>query len=174
MIDRVKEVDPLDGLLLDGARLGEPVEGTDTGREVIERGEVRQIAAIAAKQDLAQVDQAVDGLLDGGEGPRRRPFSMFHLAGGLEEGGVGCRCLPAQHTAELVVHLDRGTAKAVLDACPLDAGAELRTDLLGQLRADLAAEKGGNLLRPDGRTARIRRAPGSTARRIGRAPGAAG
>src|SRR6202049_4991286 len=111
VIDRVKEVDPLDGLLLDGARLGEPVEGTDTGREVIERDEVRQIAAIAAKQDLAQVDQAVDGLLDGGEGPRRRPFAMFHLAVVLEEGDV-VRRLDAQHTAELVVHLDRGTAKA--------------------------------------------------------------
>src|SRR5712671_7472103 len=73
MIDRVKEVDSLDGLLLDGPRLGEPVEGTDTGREVVERCEVRQIAAVAAEHDLTQVNQAVDGLLDGGEDPRRRP-----------------------------------------------------------------------------------------------------
>src|SRR6202030_4685517 len=72
MIDRVKEVDSLDGLLLDGARLGEPVEGTDTGCEVVERCEVRQIAAVAAEQDLTQVNQAVDGLLHGGEDPRRR------------------------------------------------------------------------------------------------------
>jgi len=28
---------------------GEPVEGTDTGREVVERCEVRQIAAVAAE-----------------------------------------------------------------------------------------------------------------------------
>src|SRR6267154_2412202 len=51
-IDRVKEVDSLEGLLLDGARLGEPVDGTDTGREVVERCEVRQIAAVAAEHDL--------------------------------------------------------------------------------------------------------------------------
>src|SRR5580692_9081405 len=70
MIDRVKEVDSLEGLLLDGARLGEAVEGTDTGREVVERCEVRQIAAVAAEHDLTQVNQAVDSLLDGG-GPCR-------------------------------------------------------------------------------------------------------
>src|SRR5437016_11903152 len=80
MIDRVKGVDSLDGLLLDGARLGEPVEGTDTGREVVERCEVRQIAAVAAEHDLTQVNQAVYGLLDGGEDPRRRPLPMFHLS----------------------------------------------------------------------------------------------
>src|SRR5216684_3917717 len=98
MIDRVKEVDSLDGLLLDGARLGEPVEGTDTGREVVERCEVRQIAAVAAVH---------------------------------------------------VVHLDRGTGEAVFDAGPLDASGKLRTDLPGQLRADLTAEKVGDLLRLD-------------------------
>jgi hypothetical protein len=46
IIDRVKEVDSLEGLLLDGARLGEPVEGTDTGREVVERCEVSQIGRL--------------------------------------------------------------------------------------------------------------------------------
>src|SRR5260221_14651466 len=80
MIDRVKEVDSLEGLLLDGARLGEPVEGTDTGREVVERCEVRQIAAVAAEHDLTQVNQAVDVFLTGA----RRPLPMFHprLRGG--------------------------------------------------------------------------------------------
>src|ERR1700730_3800716 len=84
MIDRVKEVDSFDGLLLDGAWLGEPVEGTDTGREVVERCEVRQIAAVAAEHDLTQVNQAVDGLLDGGEDPRRRALPEFppRLRGG--------------------------------------------------------------------------------------------
>jgi len=47
-----KKLIPLEGLLLDGARFGEPVEGTDTGREVVERCEVRQIAAVAAEHDL--------------------------------------------------------------------------------------------------------------------------
>src|ERR1700674_1734298 len=102
MIERVKEVDSLDGLLLDGAWLGEPVEGTDTGREVVERREVRQIAAVAAEHDLTQVNQAVDGLLDGGENPRRRPLPMFHLAMVLKEGDVvDCR-LDAEHAALLV------------------------------------------------------------------------
>src|ERR1700730_3935319 len=111
MIDRVKEVDSLEGLVLDGARLGEPVEGTDTGREVVERCEVRQVAAVAAEQDLTEVDEAVDGLLDGGEDPRRRPLPMFHLAVVLEKGDVvDCR-LNAEHAAVLVVHLDRGTAR---------------------------------------------------------------
>src|SRR3984893_6647009 len=92
MIDRVKEVDSLEGLVLDGARLGEPVEGTDTGREVVERCEVRQVAAVAAEQDLTEVDEAVDGLLDGGEDPSRRPLPMFHLAVVLEKGDVvDCR-----------------------------------------------------------------------------------
>src|SRR3981081_3771768 len=146
MIDRVKEVDSLEGLLLEGARLGEPVEGTDTGREVVERCEVRHIAAVAAEHDLTQVDQAVDGLLDGGEDPRRLPLPMFHLAMVLKEGDVvDCR-LDAEHAAVLVVHLDRGTGEAVFDAGPLDASGKLRTDLLGQLRADLTAEKAGDLL----------------------------
>src|SRR6267142_1474754 len=79
-----KKLIPLRVFCCDGARLGEPVEGTDTGREVVERCEVRQIAAVAAEHDLTQVNQAVDGLLDGGEDPRRRPLPMFHprLRGG--------------------------------------------------------------------------------------------
>src|ERR1700724_2268514 len=137
MIDRVKEVDSLEGLLLDGARLGEPVEGTDTGREVVERCEGRQIAAVAAEHDLTQVNQAGDGLLDGGENPRRRPLPMFHLAMVLKEGDVvDCR-LDAEHAAVLVVHLDRGTGEAVFDAGPLERGGKLKTHLLGTCGAEL-------------------------------------
>src|ERR1700738_1299272 len=148
MIDRVKEVDSPDGLLLDGAWLSEPVEGTDTGRKVVARREGRPRAAVAAEHDLTQVNQAVDGLLDGGENPRRRPLPMFHLAMVLEEGDVvDCR-LDAEHAAVLVVHLDRGTGEAVFDAGPLDASGKLRTDLLGQLRADLRAEKAGDSENP--------------------------
>src|ERR1700730_18023748 len=168
MIDRVKEVNSLEGLLLDGAWLGEPVEGTDTGREVVARCEVRQIAAVAAEHDLTQVNQAVDGLLDGGEDPRRRPLPMFHLAMVLEEGDVvDCR-LDAEHAAVLVVHLDRGTGEAVFDAGSLDASGKLRTDLLGQLRAlpPPASPMRTSLTpdatatdRPAGATARRRRRP---------------
>src|SRR6266403_911397 len=71
------------------------------------------------------------------------------LAVVLKEGDVvDCR-LDAAHAAVLVVHLDRGTGEAVFDAGPLDASGKLRTDLLGQLRADLTAEKVGDLLRLD-------------------------
>src|SRR5437660_7251939 len=55
----------------------------------------------------------------------------------------------AAHAAVLVIHLDRGTGEAVFDAGPLDARGKLRTDLLSQLRADLTAEKAGDLLRLD-------------------------
>ena len=45
------------------ARLGQPAERTNPGGEVVQCGQMRQIAAVAAKQYLTQVDQAVDGLL---------------------------------------------------------------------------------------------------------------
>src|ERR1700724_3394251 len=120
MIDRVKEVDSLEGLVLDGARLGEPVEGTDTGREVVERCEVRQVAAVAAEQDLTEVNQAVDGLLDGGEDPRRRPLPMFHLAVVLEKGDVvDCR-LNAEHAAVCLKDLSRNEARFFRVAMEVD------------------------------------------------------
>ena len=73
------------------------------------------------------------------------PLPVFHLPVVLEEGHVvGCR-LDAKDLAELVVHLDRGIAEAMLDAGPLDPGRELRTKFLRQLRGDLAAEKAGDL-----------------------------
>jgi len=72
---------------------------------------------------------------------------MFYLSVVLEGGHVVGRGLDAQDVAELVVHLDRGIAEAMLDAGAFDPGGELRADLLGQLRGDLAAEKGGDLLR---------------------------
>src|SRR5208283_5110633 len=106
-----------------------------------------QIASVAAEQNLAQVDQAVDGLFDRGKGARRRSLPMFYPTVVLEEGDVVGSGLDAQDTTEFVIHLDRATAEAMLDAGPFNPGGELRTDLLGQLRGDLAAEKGGDLLR---------------------------
>src|SRR5208337_2910131 len=108
-----------------------------------------QITSVAAEQDLAQIDQAVDGFLNGGEAARGWSLPMFYLSVVLEGGHVVGRGLDAQDVAELVVHLDldRGIAEAMLDAGAFDPGGELRADLLGQLRGDLAAEKGGDLLR---------------------------
>ena len=44
--------------------MGEAVEGANAGREVIQTGEVFEVA-VAAAEDLAQILEAVDGLLDG-------------------------------------------------------------------------------------------------------------
>ena len=67
-----EEVDPLDGLAVHLTRFGQAVERAHAGGEVVQRGEVREIAPVAAEQNLTQVNQAVDGLLDGGEAPGRR------------------------------------------------------------------------------------------------------
>jgi hypothetical protein len=70
---------------------------------------------------------------------------MFRLSVVLEKGHVVGRGLNTKYMAEFVVHLDRGSAEAMLDACAFDPGGELRAKLLRQLRGDLAAEKGGDL-----------------------------
>src|SRR3954471_679518 len=128
---------------------GEAVERSHACRGVVEGGEVREVAAVGAEENPAQVDEAVDGFLDWGEAARRRALAMFHLAVVLEEGHVVGGGFDAQDDAELVVHLDDALAEAMLDAGAFDAGGELIADLLGQLRGDLAAEEGGNLLRLD-------------------------
>ena len=56
----IEEVDPLDGASVDQARLGQAVEGTNPGREIVEGGQVREIALVTSEEDLAQIDQAVD------------------------------------------------------------------------------------------------------------------
>ena len=104
-----------------------------------------QVAAVTARHYLAQVDRAVDAFLDRGALARGRALPVFHLPVVLEKGHVVGGGLDAKYLAELVVHLDRGIAEAMLDAGPLDPGGELRARLLRQLRSDLAAEKGGDL-----------------------------
>ena len=80
----VEKVQATDVAAVDGARLGEPVEHPNAGREVVQAGEVFKIAAVATEQDLTQVVEAVDGLSDGGEGTGCRALPMFHprLRGG--------------------------------------------------------------------------------------------
>ncbi len=60
----VEEVDAVDRLAFDRPRLGEPVEGVHPGGEIVERGEMGEVAPVAGQQDLAKVDQAVDGFLE--------------------------------------------------------------------------------------------------------------
>ena len=71
---------------------------------------------------------------------------MFHLSVVLEKRYIVGGGFDAQHDAELVVHLDATRAEAMFDAGPLNTGRQLRADLLGQLRRDLTAEEGGDLL----------------------------
>jgi hypothetical protein len=50
VVGRIEEVDTPDGLVVDLARLGEAVERTNASREVVERRQMLQIAAVAAEQ----------------------------------------------------------------------------------------------------------------------------
>ena len=58
-----EEVDPPDGLAVHVARLGQAAKRTNPGREVVQSGEVGEIAPVTPEQDFTQIDQAVDALL---------------------------------------------------------------------------------------------------------------
>src|ERR1700686_4876268 len=123
VFERIEEVDALDGLAIAAPRPCQPIEGFDAGRDIVEGRKVREVAAVAGEQDVTKVDQAVDRLLDRSQCPGGRPMPMFHLAVVLEEGHVVDGGFKAQDDAELVIHLDRTLAEAMLDAGAFDAGA---------------------------------------------------
>ena len=145
LLDAAEEIEPSDIAAVDGTRLGEAVEGSDPGREVIQTGEVFEVAAVATAQYLTEVVEAVDILLEGCEAVSSRAVLMFHLAVVLESGHVIGRGLDAQDESELVIDLDRGLAKTMLDAGALDPRCKLTADLLGELGRDLVAEEGGHV-----------------------------
>ena len=68
-----------DGAAYDGVRLGETVERPDAGREVVQSGEVFEVAAVATEQDVSEVGEAVDVLFDGSEGVTCGCFSFTAL-----------------------------------------------------------------------------------------------
>lgn len=70
--------------------------------------------------------------------------------GGVEGGHVVGDGLDAQNRAELVVHLQGHAAHFVADAGSLDAGAEIVADLAEVAGVELLAEKGGDVLDPNG------------------------
>ena len=89
-----EKVEALDVAAFDGTGLGETVERPDASREVVQTGEVFEIAAIATEQDLTEVVEAVDGLSDGSEAAGcRGPLPMFHpgLRGGRLVWGFSCQ-----------------------------------------------------------------------------------
>ena len=125
---------------LNGTGLGKTVERSDASREVVQTGEVFEIATVAAEQDVMQAGEAVDGLFDG-SGVACWTLLMFYLSVVLEGGDVVGGGLDAQDEGKFVVVLDRGFAKAMLDAGALDPGSELTADFLGELGGDLVAEE---------------------------------
>jgi hypothetical protein len=143
LLDAAEEVEPSDIAAVDGTWLGEAIEGADPGREVVQTGEVFEVAAVATAQDVTEVVEAVDVLLEGSEAVSCRTVLMFHLAVVLESGHVVGRRLDAQDESKFVVDLDRGLAKTMPDAGALDPRCESTANLLGELGRDLVAEEGG-------------------------------
>src|SRR3974390_2171792 len=64
------------------------VERSDAGGEVVETGEVFEVAAVAPEQDVREGGEAVDVLFDGSKGVACWALLMFYLAVVLEGGGV--------------------------------------------------------------------------------------
>ena len=147
---RLKKVETPDSAAFDGARLGETVEGPDAGNEVVQTGEVFEVAAVATEHDVTEVSQAVDVLFDGSEGVACWTLLMFYLPVVLESGDVVGGGLDAQDEGKFVINLDRGFAEAMLDAGALDPGCELTGDLLGEVGSDLVAEEGRHVFGFDG------------------------
>lgn len=94
--------------------LGNVTEQALAAAVVLERGEKLEVATVAAEQNFAQIDEAIDGFFQGCEFAGGVPIAMFHLAVVLEEGDVVGGGLQAQDAVELVIELDRTGAEAVL------------------------------------------------------------
>src|SRR4029077_14954877 len=104
----VEEVDWLDGLASGPSWAGQLVERSGAGGEVVERGQMSEIAPVASEQDVLQVPETVNGLMSGSDLCDGRAVSMFHLSVVLENGNViGVRD-QTQHASELVVHFYGG------------------------------------------------------------------
>jgi hypothetical protein len=65
LLSGIEEVEALEGMAVDRFGADQPMQVTIAGGKVVQCGEIFEIAAVTAEQDLAQVDQAVDGLSEG-------------------------------------------------------------------------------------------------------------
>jgi hypothetical protein len=146
VVGGIEQVDPLDGLAVNGTRLCATAERADPGGEIVQCREMHQRAAVAAEQYLPQIDQAVVALLARCAAPSRWAVPVLHLSVVLEKAHMVGRELDARQDAELVVHSDRVLAEAVLDAGALDPGCQRIAKLPHQLRGDPAAKKYTGLL----------------------------
>src|SRR5450631_1415198 len=145
LIVEIEEVQALEGAISVGLGVRDALEQPSAAAVVVQAGEEFQIALIAAEQDVAQVDEAVDGLLEWSDFARCTAAAMFHLAVVLEERDIVGGGLDAQDAGELVVDLDRARVEFVFDASTLDACAQARADLRGQLRGEFLAQERGDV-----------------------------
>src|SRR5207244_7859289 len=106
LLGAAEKVETPEVAAIDGTGLGETVERPDAGREVVQTGEVLEVAAVATEQDRTQVVEAVDRLSDGGEGAGCRSLPMFHLAVMLESKDlVGCGlCMQDEDKFDLKIY----------------------------------------------------------------------
>ena len=149
VLGALKEVQSLDRIVRVATLLGQTVQRPNAGAGIVDGGKELEVAAVAAEQDLAQVDQAVDRLLQRGEFAGAATFAMFHRAVVLEKGHVVHGRLDPEHQADLVIHLHLRLLQTMLDAGALDTGLETRSDFLGELRGNFLVEEGGDLLSLD-------------------------
>src|SRR5580693_7097152 len=83
---RLKKLRPLTVRPLTARGWVQTVERSDASREVVQTGEVFEVAAIASEQDVTEVGEAVDVLFDGSEGVACWTLLMFYLSVVLEGG----------------------------------------------------------------------------------------
>lgn len=68
---------PLHPLATHRMRIGQPRRHANPGGDVVQRGPMRELAAMAAKQERAQSHQAAGGLADLGQGQARGSVAVF-------------------------------------------------------------------------------------------------
>ena len=146
LLGALEEVRSLDRSLAVLLRLARSNEMALAAGGVLDSGQKFQVTSVASEQNLAQIDQAVDALLQWGKLPSAVTIPVFHLAVVLEKGNIVGGRLQAQHAAELVVRLYPDLAEAVLDAGALDADGKAAADLLRKQRGDLLAQEACDLL----------------------------
>lgn len=155
------ELQSLHGLLLESiigglpvdALIGIPMGAAESlqvalvGREVVEAGQGRQVAQIAARQNSTPVDQAVDGLQNRRQLVRDLPSFVFQLAVVREKAdgiGIGRH---RRRTGDLVIGLHVTCIHLLFGATFRNACGQPRTYSFMHLRRDLAAQTAGNPIR---------------------------
>ena len=72
-----EEIETFESAAVDGTRLSETVERADAGGEVVETGEVFEVAPVAAEQDVREGGKTIDVLFDRSEGVASEPLLRF-------------------------------------------------------------------------------------------------